>query len=373
VSEQVTVYRAAVSAFRSFGGGLGKTILDHLRLILLFGEPVYRTDVELYAKHFTDEAILGVSLGCNEFDDYACFFLNKRTPLPSGIVPAGYPIADTEVLIVDERGRSVGIDQIGEIVIHSRYNAAGYWRRPDLTQAAFVPDPDGGNECLYHTGDLGHREADGCLFHHGRKDFQVKIRGHRVEVSEVETALLEIQGVKEAVVVGRERSPGERILVSYIIWTGAELPRISALRRQLIEKLPDYMVPASFVFLDALPLTATGKVDRRALPAPDGIRPALDDSFVAPRTAVEEEVAAIWAEVLGLDRVGVHDAFLELGGDSLLAMQVIWLVLARWQLEVPLRVLFDAPTVAEMADRIESGATESEDLDGLPPILRTLR
>jgi amino acid adenylation domain-containing protein len=373
VSEQITVYRGAVSAFRSFVGGLGPVIFSHLRLVLLFGEAAYHTDVELYAKHCTDDAILGISLGCNEFDDYACYFLNKHTSLPRGAVPAGYPIADTEVLILDEAGRPVNIDQVGEIVIRSPYNAVGYWRRPDLTKAAFVPDPGGGNECLYHTGDLGRRQADGCLFHHGRKDFQVKIRGYRVELSEVETALLEIEGVKEAVVVGWERNPGEKRLVSYIVWRGAPPPRISVLRRQLGEKLPDYMVPSSFVFLEAFPITANGKVDRRALPTPDGIRPTIDSSYLAPRTAVEEEVAAIWAEALGLDRVGVYDGFLELGGDSLLAMQVISQVLARWRLQIPLGVLLDAPTVAAMADRIDGGGAESESVEGPPLVHRRLR
>lgn len=374
IQEEISVYRAAVSVFRGFAGGLtGKEIFRHVRLVLLFGEAVHHADVELYAKHFTAGAILGSSLGCNEFDDYACFFLNRHTSLPSGAIPGGYSIADTKIVIADEGNHPVGIDQIGEIVIHSRYNAVGYWRRPDLTRAAFQPDPDGGDECFYHTGDLGRRGPDGCLFHHGRKDFQVKIRGHRVEVSETEAALLEIEGVKEAVVVGHERSPGDRSLASYIIWMGAQPPRISELRRRLCDKLPDYMVPSSFVFLDSLPLTATGKVDRRALPAPSGIRPALDTPFVAPRTVAEEKVAAIWAEVLRLDKVGVHDSFLELGGDSLLAAQVVSRVLARLRVPVPLRVLFDAPTVAEMADRIDRGAAETAELEGMPPVRRKMR
>ena len=373
IHEEITVYRAAVSAFRSFAGALtGKEMFPHLRLILLFGEAVYHTDVELYKKHFADGSILGSSLGCNEFDDYAYFFVNKNTSLPSGVIPGGYPIADTETLILDEHGRSVGVNQIGEIVIHSRYNAVGYWRRPDLTQTAFVPDPDGGNACFYHTGDLGRRGSDGCLFHHGRKDFQVKILGHRVELSEVETALLEIDGVKEAVVVGQEKNPGDRRLVAYIIWCGGQLPRISELRRQLCDKLPDYMVPSSFVFLDTLPLTATGKVDRGALPPPDGTRPAIDSPFVAPHTPVEEELAAIWAEVLGLDRVGIHDAFLELGGDSLLATQVISRVLARFQVTLPLRILLDAATVGEMAVLIERVATESAENRELDELLTDL-
>jgi amino acid adenylation domain-containing protein len=373
MQEQITVYRAAVSAFRSFAGALTrKETFPHLRLILLFGEAVYPTDVDLYKKHFADDSILGSSLGCSEFDDYAYFFVNKKTSLPIGGIPGGYPIADTEILILDERGRTVGIDQIGEIVIRSSYNAVGYWRRPDLTQAAFVPDPNGDNGTLYHTGDLGRRDSRGCLFHHGRKDFQVKIRGHRVEVSEVETALIEIEGVKEAVVAGMEITASDRRLVAYIVRQAGQLVNISGLRRHLIDKLPDFMVPSSFVFLDSLPLTATGKVDRRALPPPGRNRPAIDTPFVAPRTRAEETLAAIWAEVLDLENVGVNDAFLELGGDSLLAMQVISRVLARFRVALPLHDLFDAATVSEMALRLNRVANEFPDLQQFRKLLAEL-
>jgi amino acid adenylation domain-containing protein len=363
MQEEVTIYRAAVSVFRSLACGLGTIVFPHMRLILLFGEAAYPTDAELYTKHFTDEAILGISLGCNEFDDYACFFVDKDTALPNGAIPAGYPIADTDISIVDEQGCAVGTDQVGEIVIRSRYNAVGYWRRPDLTQAAFVLDAGNPDERSYYTGDLGRRAADGCLFHHGRKDFQVKIRGNRVNVSETEAALLEIEGVDEAVVVGRERSPGDTTLVGYIVGDAAETPQVSELRRHLGERLPDYMVPSSFVFLDAMPLTATGKVDRRALPPPEGIRPAIDASFVAARSSLEQQLAAIWAEVLGLDRVGVNDGFRELGGDSLLAMQVAARVIAQWRLDLPLHTLLEASTVADMADRIVAAANTNDLVD----------
>ena len=372
--EEVTVLRAAVSVFRRFAAALtGDEAFPRLRLILLFGEALYRTDVELYRKHFADTPILGTSLGCNEFDDYACSFLNKESPLPSGAIPGGYPLADVEVLIVDEAARPVGVDQVGEIVIRSRYNAVGYWRSPDLTQAAFVPDPDGGPESLYHTGDLGRRGSDGCLFHLGRKDFQIKIRGHRVDASEIEAALLEIDGVRETVVTGRAAKPDAQRLAGYVVWTGAHPPSVSALRRRLSDKLPDYMVPSVFMFVDRLPLTATGKVDRRALPPPDGTRPALDTPFVAPRTTMERSVAAIWAEVLALDSVGIHDGFVELGGDSLLATHVVSEVTSRLRVTLPPHVLLDAATVAEMAARLDGTRNDSAKLRAMPPVRPALR
>ncbi|MGH7831697.1 MAG: non-ribosomal peptide synthetase, partial [Candidatus Binatia bacterium] len=318
IDEKITVYRAAVSAFRSFAGAApGAGTFLHLRLILLFGEPVYHTDVALYRQHFADHTILAGSLGCMEFDDYACCFVDSQTPLTAGVLPGGYPLADTDILLLDDNGRPAGRDQVGEIAVRSPYNTLGYWRRPDLTQAAFLRDTE--SERIYRTGDLGRMRPDGCLFHLGRKDYQVKIRGHRVEVAEIEAALLDIAGVKEAAVVGWEDTPGNKRLVAYIVPAGADLPSVNELRRGLGEKLPDYMVPFTFITLAAMPLTATGKVDRRALPAPDGARPALEASFAAPRTATEERLAAIWSQMLALDRVGVHDNFLELGGDSLSA------------------------------------------------------
>jgi amino acid adenylation domain-containing protein len=373
IQEDITVYRAAVSAFRSLGAALtGTEKFPHLRLILLFGEPTYHTEVELYRKCFSDRCVLATSLGCNEFGDYAYYFLDKDSPLPSSVVPGGYPIEGAEILFLDDDGR-VSAEQIGEIAIRSGYGAVGYWRRPDLTQAAFLPGPAGGDERIYRTGDLGRMRADGCLFHLGRKDFQVKIRGHRVEVAEVETTLLEIERVKEAVVVGWEDTPGNKRLVAYITPAGPHMPNVHELRRVLSDKLPDYMVPFTFIMLDHMPLTATGKVDRRALPAPDSTRPALETPFLAARTSVEEKLAGIWAEVLGLDRVGVHDSFLELGGDSLLATRVVSRVLSQFQIRVPLRLLFEAPTVAEMAAvivELDRKDREAETRPGTPRVGR---
>jgi acyl carrier protein len=213
-------------------------------------------------------------------------------------------------------------------------------------------DSDGGPERIYRTGDMGVMRPDGCLEHRGRKDFQVKVRGNRIEVSEIETALLVLDTIKEAVVVGREDRTREKCLVAYIVPTDKPTPTVSALRRALLEKLPDYMIPSNYMFLDALPLTPNGKLDRKALPELGTSRPDLDTAFVMSRTPVEEELAEIWAEVLSLDHVGIHDNFLELGGHSLAATQVISRVLERFDLDLPLRILFEAPTVADMAEII---------------------
>ena len=348
VKEEITIYRGAVSTFRTLASALtGAEEFAGLRLIILFGEPVYPTEVELYRKHFPDHCVLASSLGCSEFGDYAYFFVDKETPLTSGVLPGGYASEDREILLLDDAARPVGVDQIGEIAVRSRFGAVGYWRRPDLTEAAFLSDPSGGGQRIYRTGDLGRRASDGCLHHLGRKDFQVKIRGYRVEVAEVETALLSVGGVKEAVVVGREDTPGDKRLVAYLV--GQQVPPVNELRRSLTARLPDYMVPAVFITLETLPLTPTGKVDRRSLPPPQGDRPQLGNPYVAPSSPLEETLVKIWADVLRLEQVGVHDHFLELGGNSLLATILVSRVLKTLHVQVALRTLFEAPTVAEMA------------------------
>jgi hypothetical protein len=186
---------------------------------------------------------------------------------------------------------------------------------------------------------------DGNIEFLGRVDHQVKIRGYRIELGEIEVVLGQAPSVREAVVLARADGAGSRQLVAYVVPAGEKLPTIGALRSWLRRNLPGYMVPSAFVFLDALPLTPNGKVDRRALPAPAVTRPDLEEAFVAPRTPLEKVVAGIWTEVLGLDRVGVHDDFFELGGHSLLATRVVSHLRDALQVELPLRSLFEAPTI----------------------------
>jgi hypothetical protein len=200
----------------------------------------------------------------------------------------------------------------------------------------------------------------------------VKVRGHRVELAEIDMALLDVRGVKDAVVLQREDERGELRLVAYLVPAGARAPTVSALRSALARTLPDHMVPSTFVTLDALPLTPAGKVDRRALPAPARVRPELNEPFVGPRTPLERVVAEIWADLLALDRVGIHDNFLDLGGHSLLATQIIARVVSTVQVELPVRALFDSPTVAEMVLVILQNQAKRVDPGGLERMLAEL-
>jgi acyl-coenzyme A synthetase/AMP-(fatty) acid ligase/acyl carrier protein len=351
--EEITMLTAVASTFRQFVSTLtGGETFPHLRLIISGAEALNKRDVELYKKHFAEDCILVHSLSSTETGNYRYHLIDNETQITGSLVPVGYAVEGTEVLLLDDDGQPVGFDQIGEIAVKSRFFPMGYWRQPERTAAAFLLDPEDRDARIYRTGDLGRMLPDGCLFHLGRKDFQVKIRGYRVEVAEVEQALLDLDAVKETVVVGREDLPGDQRLVAYLVPSGACVPTVTELRRVLAVKLPDYMVPSAFVMLDALPLTGTGKVDRRALPPPGRTRPALEAEFVAPCTPLEETLAGIWGDLVALDAVGIHDNFFDLGGDSLLATQLLSRTRETFQVEVPLRAFFDAPTVAGLAETL---------------------
>jgi acyl carrier protein len=225
----------------------------------------------------------------------------------------------------------------------------GYWRKEDLTKSAFLPDPKGGNDRIYKTGDLGFMLPDGCLFHLGRKDLQVKIRGYRVEVTEIEMALNEIAEIKEAVVVGREDRYGGKFLIAYVVPHKGKVLKIGELRDFLKNKLPDYMIPSRFIFLDTLPITSNGKVDRNALPVPAFSRHHIDGPYVAPRDSIEEKLAKIWAAILGIKQIGIKDNFFYLGGDSLLATGLLIEIKKVTGRDLPVRSLFEFPTIEQLA------------------------
>ena len=228
--------------------------------------------------------------------------------------------------------------------------------RPELTAEKFIKNPfsDDSTSRLYKTGDLARYLADGNIEFMGRLDNQVKIRGYRIEPGEIEAALAQHRAVQNSVVILREVAPTDKRLVAYVVLHENATVESKQLRAYLKEKLPDYMVPSAFVVLDSLPLTASGKVDRRALPAPDGSRPDLAEAYLAPRNRTEELLAKIWAEVLKLERIGIHDNFFELGGHSLLATQVASRIREVLRIELPLRAMFETPTVAGLSNHIEA-------------------
>ena len=282
----------------------------------------------------------------------------------SGIVPAegahplptiGRPIDGVQVHILDERRRPVARGAAGELYIGGAGVGRGYLNRPDLTAERFIRDPFSPEPTarLYRTGDLGRRLPDGEIAFMGRVDEQVKIRGYRIEPAEIVGALNEHPDVRESAVVAHETAPGNKRLVAYVVPASREPPAPRALKDFLATRLPGYMVPATFVELPALPISVSGKVDRKALPLPDEGNVLQDDGYVAPRTLVEERVAGILAPLLGLERVGVLDNFFILGGHSMLGTQLISRLREAFSVQLALRTIFETPTVAGLAAEIE--------------------
>jgi amino acid adenylation domain-containing protein len=364
IKHEITIYRSFSTLFRHFIGTLnGKEEFPKLRCVYLAGEPVYKRDVELYKRYFSPECIFINGMGSTECLTYRWYFIDKDTLITDNHVPVGYALEDIEVLLLDDDGKEVEFNQMGEMSVKSRYLSPGYWRRPDLTRAAFLPSPGNQDERIYPTGDLALALAHGCLQHAGRKDFQVKLRGYRIEVAEIEATLLSFDNIKEAVVILREDQPGNKRLVAYVAPIKEPAPIVTNLRRRLAEKLPSYMVPSVFVVLDNMPSLPNGKLDRRALPEPDHSRPQVNVPFESPKTAVEEKLVQIWAEVLSLDQVGINDNFFDLGGHSLSATQVVSRIREAFDVELSLGTLFEKSTVQKLA------ATIAEiQRDGLPII-----
>ncbi|HEV2145843.1 MAG TPA: amino acid adenylation domain-containing protein, partial [Longimicrobiaceae bacterium] len=289
-------------------------------------------------------------------------------------LPVGTPLANAAVYVLGAggvAGQPVPVGVPGELYVGGVAVARGYWARPELTAERYVPDPFGPEPGarLYRTGDRARRLADGTVEFLGRTDQQAKVRGYRIEPAEVEAALVEHGAVREAVVLVREDTPGDCRLVGYVVAEDGAALSLPELRERVGRALPAYMVPSHFVVLDAIPLTRNGKVDRRALPAPEWEETV--EGYVAPRTPTEELLCGIWAEVLGVARVGVEESFFELGGHSLLAMQAISRVRQTFGTEVPLRALFEAPTVAEFAACVE--ALRSAGASPAPPLERVPR
>ena len=282
--------------------------------------------------------------------------------------PIGRPVANTQVYVLDRNLQPVPIGLAGELCIGGDSLARGYHNRPDLTAEKFVSNflSKDGTGRLYRTGDRVRYLPDGNIEFLGRFDNQIKLRGFRIELGEIEAVLDKHPAVQRAVVIAREDTPGDKRLTAYAVVNPASAVNTTELRDFMKSRLPDYMIPATFIMMDQLPLTANGKVDLRALPAPDQV-PAVDSDFAPLRSPVEEMLAEVWAEILGLERVGVHDNFFELGGHSLLATQVISRVRKMFAVELPLRVVFEAPTVAELAQKIEKSHGDEACIPPLVP------
>lgn len=375
--EGVTTVHFVPSMLQTFLEAPGTAALPSLKRVVCSGEVlpvslqehfINRMDANLHNLYGPTECAIDVS-------HWHC-----RPGMSRSTVPIGRPVANVQLYVLDDCLQPVPVGVVGELHVGGVQVGRGYLNRPDLTAERFIPDPFGGQSGarLYKTGDRARWRPDGTIDFLGRLDQQIKIRGFRIELGEVESVLASHPEVRETLVVTRsDPGDGDQRLIAYIVAqepTQAPALSVGKLRAWLKTKLPEYMIPSAFVLLERLPLTANGKVDRRALPAPEASRSALAVAYVAPRTQAEELLAGIWAQVLGVPQVGVHDNFFELGGHSLLATQAVSRIRNAFHVDLSVIALFQAPTVGELAGQLASlGALQRSEIRPTAPTpLRTL-
>jgi amino acid adenylation domain-containing protein len=351
MAEEISIFSSVSTAFRHFASSLtGSEQFPKLRVIRIGSEEVTWKDVEHFTACFAPGCVLVNGYGATETGTIRTYAIDQETLTVGSAVPIGYPVEEMEVRLLDDAGKRVGVNEIGQIAVCSAYLSVGYWQQPELTRQAFLPDPEGGERRLYLTGDLGVMEPDGCLIHAGRKDFQVKVRGNRVEVSEIETVLRAAPGVAEAVVVARSELPEENCLVAYMVsGRPAAPPSLRALREFLKTRLPDSSIPGTFIWLEAMPLNPNGKVDRKGLPAPNLAGVGHSRRIVLPRNEVEERLVAIWEDLTASGPIGIDDDFFEVGGNSLLAVRLFAEIHKNLGKNLPFETLVAAPTIEQLA------------------------
>ncbi|MEH1770525.1 MAG: amino acid adenylation domain-containing protein [Nostoc sp.] len=355
VEQQITIIALVPSLLRVFLEEKGIEECKHLRHVTCGGEALSMELIERFFAKLNLDDVLHNCYGPTETSVDAIFWTCQRHS-NYAMAPIGRPIANFEIYILDENLQPVPVGESGELHIGGIGLARGYLNRPELTREKFIPhprNPESGVH-LYKTGDLARYLSDGNIEFLGRIDHQVKIRGFRIELGEIEAALSEYPTLKEVIVIAREDIPGDKRLVAYLVANSKQIPTHRELRRFLQEKLPEYMLPAAFVFLETLPLNPNGKINRHVLPAPDISSSSQSTNFVPPRNSTEEVLADIWVKVLHLKQVGIYDNFFELGGHSLLATQVISRVRQAFSVQIPLHILFENPTIASLAEKISA-------------------
>ncbi len=350
VAARATVLHATPTVYRHL---LGADLrcehdLSRFRLLVLGGEVARRSDFELFKARFRPGTKFVNGFGLTESTCALQFFGDHDTSLPDAFVPLGEPVAGIDVELQDESGRP---GWYGEIVLRGQGIAAGYWNRPTLTETRFGADSAYPQRRLYRTGDIARLLPDGQLAYVGRSDDQIKLRGFRIALGEIEVALSRHPSVGECAAAVIEQVPGDGQLAAYLKTLPGAAPTAEELRAFCRRSLPDWMLPQAYVVLDELPRLANGKVDRQRLPTPDRPSP----SAVPPRTELEARLSEVWAGLLKLDEVGIHDDFFLLGGHSLLATRLISRIRGQLAIEIPLVILFEHSTVARLAGAIAAG------------------
>ncbi len=362
-SEQITLLHPPALLFRRFLSTLeGQNLFPSVRLVALAGDVVLPADLEKWRRHFTKSCKVLHRFSITETALLTVALIDSDGVLDSSIVPAGRAVADKSLALVDEAGQPVPEGETGELIVTSSFIAEGYWRRPEETAAVFKANADVSGQRTYRTGDLGRFLPDGSLVFLGRRDHQVKIRGYRVDTREVESALLHLNEVQEAAIIVRKGADEKQLEAFVVMKLGVQFDA-SALRERLKTYLPDWKIPARFQAISFLPITLTGKVDRQRLEAE--ARPAVPpkSSRTGSSATIEEELAEIWREAIGLEVIGYDDNFLQLGGDSISMMIAVNRIERRYGIRVAPAEFYQLGTVRQLAGRIgnlEAGAKRVE-------------
>lgn len=382
-ANRITLFRTVPTTYRAFMASLSDdSVFPDVRIVSMGGEPLFPTDVRSFNRHFPAGAVLVHPFGPTECM-VVCWHVVRQGEEPDGSkVPIGRPLQGVDVLLLDEHRRPVEPGAIGEIVVGSPGLSPGYLHDDERTSAAFIADPGGSGRRVYLTGDLGRQSPDGDLEHMGRRDSQIKVRGFRVEVAEIETALLGLDGIHEAAVVGQPAAAGDMRLVAYYVADPSAPIDDATIRQHLSRTLPAYMVPTHILALDALPRTMTGKTDRSRMPAVEHTTPHEADASTRPTNSVEQALVELWADTLGVEHVGIHSDFFALGGDSLRALTLLGRIERRLDTSLSLADLARCPTVAAQAadiarraappsgfELVQVRAPQSDDERRRPPLV----
>jgi amino acid adenylation domain-containing protein len=352
----ITVYVSSVSIFRHFMKSLAdEDVLPNIRLVRLGSEKASISDFAAYRKHFSDRCILFNSLSSSETGNVTQHRFQHGHKIAGGKLPVGWPAAGMEILLLDENSREVATEEIGEIIVRSRYLSPGYWRNESLTAERFSDDPAGNGWRRFRTGDFGSRDATGALTFMDRKDNRVKVHGYRIEISEIEDALNGLAEVEQALVSARNSENGDTRLIAHVVLRSGVECSTTELRRKLFAILPNYMVPANFVFLDKFPFTPHGKINRQALPAPTDAKDAAR-TVLPPRDVVEKNLAKIFETVLRVSRVGRRDDFFDLGGTSLQSVEAMASIEEIFNVALPPSTLIERSTVEDLAPLLSNHA-----------------
>jgi acyl-coenzyme A synthetase/AMP-(fatty) acid ligase/thioesterase domain-containing protein/acyl carrier protein len=378
IENQITVFFPAVSLFHQFAKILtDEDYFPQLKLVQLGGQRVEIVYLREFRRHISKDCIIKYTLASSEAGASAVMFITADTDISGEIIPVGYPPLDKKIMIIGEDGEELGANEVGEIVVKGRFVAGGYWGEAQKDQEKFLIDPKGQEETIVYTGDMGFLHPDGKLEFRGRKDEMVKVSGYRVELPVVEAALTNLDDILEAAVQAIETNSGNKRLVAYLSTSDGNVSRIREIRKELTRKLPRYMLPTQYIFLENLPKLPNGKIDRSALPEPSPVNIARDNDLVPPKSGLEMQLVKIWENIIGIDEIGIEDDFFAMGGDSLQAMRIFVEIERMLGKKLPLSLLFQASTVSQQASLLQdkdwaadwSSLVEVQPDGNAPPLL----